>query len=347
MSRVADVRAAEPATQLLARHLLYDTDDARLVHAMGSSAMSPHRLHASGQAPLSARAHRVELGASSLFYFSYADGIEIEASEPVDYYTLHLTLSGNMRVSTATGESHDIGPGQACVLSPSAGARPMATRWHPGTEKVTVKVPRSVVQRALGVMCGRTVSVPIFEVTDTPTPSWVESVRLALRTIDKRANGAIPAAMGTQLENLIVSTLVLSHQHSLEDLLIEPGLGHSRAAALSAARILGRDPAAEVTVAGLAAEVGVAERTLRNSFQAQFGVGPAAYLRDLRLDRAHEQLAAADPTGDTTVADIAIRTGHGHPGRFAIAYRTRFGVSPSTTLGTRITDDTNPTNTSG
>jgi AraC-like DNA-binding protein len=51
----------------------------------------------------------------------------------------------------------------------------------------------------------------------------------------------------------------------------------------------------------------------------------------VRLDRAQAQLSRP-PSADTTVADIAHRWGFAHLGRFAAAYRARFGSTPSQTL---------------
>jgi transcriptional regulator GlxA family with amidase domain len=55
------------------------------------------------------------------------------------------------------------------------------------------------------------------------------------------------------------------------------------------------------------------------------------YLRELRLALAHDQLTSSDPR-TVSVAGIAYRTGFAHLGRFAAAYRNRYGVPPSRTL---------------
>jgi AraC-like DNA-binding protein len=56
-----------------------------------------------------------------------------------------------------------------------------------------------------------------------------------------------------------------------------------------------------------------------------------AYLRNLRITRAHEELMAADPF-TTTATAVARKWGFGHYGRFAADYRRRFGHKPSETL---------------
>jgi AraC-like DNA-binding protein len=43
-------------------------------------------------------------------------------------------------------------------------------------------------------------------------------------------------------------------------------------------------------------------------------------------------LRDADPGDGTTVTEVALRFGFAHTGRFAAAYRRRYGQAPSATL---------------
>jgi AraC-like DNA-binding protein len=97
------------------------------------------------------------------------------------------------------------------------------------------------------------------------------------------------------------------------------------------------DPARPFTVAELAGVAGVSVRTLQAAFQRHTGAAPMTYLRDLRLGRIHADLLAADASS-TTVAQIANRWGWTHLGRFAAAYRTRYGTTPSHTLRSQPPD---------
>ena len=81
-------------------------------------------------------------------------------------------------------------------------------------------------------------------------------------------------------------------------------------------------------------------RTLQNNFLRYHNVSPMHYLKNLRLDYARDLLNS----GTGQVSDIALQSGFSHLGRFAAAYRDRFGESPSTTLQNRQTRrDINPT----
>ncbi|MEV4641431.1 helix-turn-helix transcriptional regulator [Actinoplanes sp. NPDC049548] len=85
------------------------------------------------------------------------------------------------------------------------------------------------------------------------------------------------------------------------------------------------------TAADLALAAGVSVRTLQAGFRRYVGCSPMAYLRQVRLSRAHDDLCAADPSR-TTVGEIAYRWGFFHLGRFAAAYRSRYHSTPSETL---------------
>jgi AraC-like DNA-binding protein len=87
-----------------------------------------------------------------------------------------------------------------------------------------------------------------------------------------------------------------------------------------------------ISVTDIARAAGVTSRALQFAFRRYYGTTPGEYLRRVRLERAHLDLQAADPTAGTTVKAIAARWGFAQPDRFAALYRARFGNPPSQTL---------------
>lgn len=81
----------------------------------------------------------------------------------------------------------------------------------------------------------------------------------------------------------------------------------------------------------VAAAVGLTPRGLQQAFQRRMGMTPTAYLRRIRLDRVRAELEALSPA-EATVGGVAAAWGFTHLGRFAAAYRERFGESPRETL---------------
>jgi AraC-like DNA-binding protein len=86
-----------------------------------------------------------------------------------------------------------------------------------------------------------------------------------------------------------------------------------------------------ITIADLAQVAGLSVRSVQESFRRVFGVSPLTYLRQVRLDRVHDELLALDPRS-VSVGQVATRWGFAHLGRFSAAYAERFGEYPKQTL---------------
>jgi transcriptional regulator GlxA family with amidase domain len=87
----------------------------------------------------------------------------------------------------------------------------------------------------------------------------------------------------------------------------------------------------DISVNDIAEAVNVTPRSVQYAFRRYLGTTPLEYLRRIRLDQAHKDLIAADPTVDTVMA-IAGRWGFSHAGRFSRIYKQTFGTPPSRTL---------------
>jgi transcriptional regulator GlxA family with amidase domain len=94
---------------------------------------------------------------------------------------------------------------------------------------------------------------------------------------------------------------------------------------------------AHFTIAALAKHCGVGWRTLESAFSTFRGTTPVSFVRNLRLDRAHAELAAA--RCEAGVAAIASRYGFRSPTTFSLEYRKRFGIAPSKTRRIARTPD--------
>jgi transcriptional regulator GlxA family with amidase domain len=81
------------------------------------------------------------------------------------------------------------------------------------------------------------------------------------------------------------------------------------------------------TLADLCRIGSLSARGLQLQFQQHYGVSPMQYLRQVRLDHARDALRA----GGVSVSDAAYDAGFSNVGRFARAYRLRFGELPSAT----------------
>lgn len=101
----------------------------------------------------------------------------------------------------------------------------------------------------------------------------------------------------------------------------------------TATELMRCDLAVDWRIDDLARRCVVSRRTLEKHFRRFLGCAPLAFLRKERFERARRELLRARP-GDS-VAGIAAGCGLNHLGRFAVAYRERYGEAPSATLRLR------------
>lgn len=96
-------------------------------------------------------------------------------------------------------------------------------------------------------------------------------------------------------------------------------------------RVVEENPEQPLYIPEICKAIHVSDRTLRLVCQEHLGMGPKRYLLLRRMHLARRALRAAAPEA-TTVTDIATRFGFWQLGRFAVAYQSLFGESPSATL---------------
>jgi AraC-like DNA-binding protein len=88
----------------------------------------------------------------------------------------------------------------------------------------------------------------------------------------------------------------------------------------------------DITAADIARAAHVTVRAVQLAFRRHLDTTPMAYLRRVRLERAHEQLRGANPGDGTTVTAVAARWGYASLSQFTSRYRLTYGQPPSHTL---------------
>ena len=84
----------------------------------------------------------------------------------------------------------------------------------------------------------------------------------------------------------------------------------------------------------LAQKVGVSQRTLQRGFPSLFNTTVVGYIAQQRLDRAEMLLRE----GRYSVAEVALLVGYGNFGHFSVAFKNRFGITPSKCLAGKKAD---------
>lgn len=136
-----------------------------------------------------------------------------------------------------------------------------------------------------------------------------------------------------ETEALLLDAMITGPLRPVLEPFLPYGAGPSSATAVRHAVDLVRGRSREpLTLAEMAAAAGIGGRALQIAFRRHLGCSPLAYLRMVRLADAHRLLSGGLVA---TVTDAAMQVGFWHLGEFAVAYRQRYGESPSTTLRRR------------
>ncbi|MFC0534052.1 AraC family transcriptional regulator [Phytohabitans kaempferiae] len=212
--------------------------------------------------------------------------------------------------------------------------------WTGDCRVLAVKIDRAALEDRLARMLDAPVRTPIqlgreMDTTGGPGRSWARLAGLLAAEVGDDGGLAHHALLSDHLQETLLEGLLLATDHPYRERL--DGLGRPDPAPRAVRRVVDAvqaHPERPYTVARLAGIAEVSERSLQNGFQSHMGMSPTAYLRQVRLARVHDELRQATPL-DTTVADVAYRWGFVHLGRFANAYRQRYGESPSQSLRSR------------
>jgi AraC-like DNA-binding protein len=163
--------------------------------------------------------------------------------------------------------------------------------------------------------------------SDASVQLWHDTVTLVSRTL---RSGAVSPLLWSELTRL--TTVAFLEMYTPHGVQLPASLLHPRHARLRLAVEHIHDSAhLPITVTELARIADLSIRALQEAFQREFGTTPLGYLRQVRLDRVHAELANAEFDG-TSVAEVASRWGFAHLGRFSAAYFRRFGEYPKATL---------------
>ncbi|TWP53946.1 AraC family transcriptional regulator [Lentzea tibetensis] len=283
----------------------------------------PHRIEPTGpDTPLDMRLNAVRLGSLTAAYLVYGQEVDMCTADAVAYH-FDMPVEGNARSSFGR-VSVDAGAAETVAYLPG---EPASIRWSADCAQLCLMVERVALEQRLSAMLGRQVSRIGF--ATAPQPGVLDVLAPFLREVEgPELLRRHPLAAST-LEQLVLDGLLLTLRHDHHEELETPRR-IPQGPVRQAVELLEERPHEPWTTTALAAAVAVSARALQAGFQRHTGVSPTTYLRDVRLGRVHRDLTAAAP--GLTVTDAATSWGFVHLGRFAGAYRQRFGETPSETL---------------
>jgi AraC-like DNA-binding protein len=293
----------------------------------------PHRMTVLDRdEPFRAKVQYRSLAGIGLLCSAYGPAVRIGVSPPIDLVTVNFVFGGTVRIEDGghTTIADDDHAAAFCFHED------VEMWWTPGLRRLMLTIEKPRLERFLQNLLHEPLHEPLRFERSIDLSGGGQGVVAAVRTLHRAlarcGKAGPPPVLAAEIEHGILSALLLGQPHNYTDAIYS-------ARALPAPRVVRRvielvdsAPEAAFTVADLAEFAGVSERSLHAAFRRQLGTSPMAYVRRRRLEQAHDELLRLDPSQGVTVTDVALRYGFAHTGRFAAAYRARFGEPPSTTL---------------
>ncbi|MDJ0399103.1 AraC family transcriptional regulator [Rhodococcus rhodochrous] len=292
------------------------------VEEVVSNAYFEHELTPLDDVAPSLRLRTLPLGPIRLARIGWGAAVSIRSEHP-GAYAVNIPLSG--RIAAGNGVISEVG--QAAVFRPDIAAPEQ--KWTNDCEIVGIKFERDYLQREMSRILARPdLQLPDrVDLTTQAGQSWMTLLRSVVEQLKADESLWRNPLVAEQLSGALTTSFILAVMPEDAD-----PTGGARPRIIK--RVLDRlheDPASAWTTAEMAEVAGVSVRRLQEGFREYLGVCPRDYLLDLRLERIHEELAVGDAT-ELSVTDVALKWGITHTGRFAAAYKRKYGVAPSVTL---------------
>ncbi|MEM9607196.1 MAG: AraC family transcriptional regulator [Actinomycetota bacterium] len=305
----------------------------------GVELLGPHRLRitATNAESFHASLHAVRLRDIELAYLDYQVPIEIICRELTEHQLVLMPTNGSSTMAQADVVVSANTVVAACPR-PSAAAH---LTWSGEAPHLIVLIRREAIERWLSRTLGRSLDEPVvlepsMDLADPTAARWHGALQLLHSELTEPGTLTALGRGDNSLQDFFVSSLLLAQPSNYSSFLHDHPGSTSNQHVQRAMAFVERHLAEQIGVGEIAEAIGLSARSVQMLFRDSLGCTPTAYVRDLRLEKIHEELVARAGDRDTSVTDVAFEWGFTHPGRFAAAYKRRYGVSPSTTLrGTR------------
>jgi AraC-like DNA-binding protein len=280
----------------------------------------------------------LKVGRLTCGYMQFQHAVRIQTAEAENYH-IDIPTRGRARMRASHGSPVHGTQQTAGVFMPG---RPVELDLGEGFAQLSLMVPRDQLQLELENLLGRALGRPVEfgAELDLTTPGG-RMIMQALQMVDEASgqeDGPLTHPLAVQrLEQVLIHSLLFAQPHNHSAAMTRPSPAPGVRPVSQAVELLRDSPAHPWTVAELAAGVSLSVRSLQEGFRRSLDTTPMAYLRHLRLEKVHQELATAAP-GTVSVTEVAARWGFVHLGRFAAAYRSEFAERPSDTMRSALLD---------
>jgi AraC-like DNA-binding protein len=273
------------------------------------------------------------LGPLTVGEIAFGTDVRLDCGELHDSYHVNIPMSGHIE-SENRGVRAIADPEYAAVYQPDVPT--VLPHWPEQTRVLYVKFDRFVVDDALRDAVGDTTTKQIdfghtMQIHSGGGRAWVQMVMMLNDQISRPDSILREPIVGLPFIDSLVRGLLVVADHPYHSAVVRP-VGPARSRLVdTAVEIIEADADLPLTVSSIAARSHGSVRSLQQGFRRELEMAPMAYVREVRLRRAHRALVESDPSV-TTVASIAHRWGFTNLGRFAETHAARYGEPPGVTL---------------
>ncbi|WP_428424371.1 AraC family transcriptional regulator [Methylibium sp.] len=323
-------------TSCLSAHPLFRCkDDVEETSSQVGQIFRPHQLGVVGtRQRLSADMNHTLIGGISLSRLRYRADVVIESDPLTTFLLVMMPLRGSAEIRH--GQQCIVStPGLASVVGPTA---PLSMRWEAECHQLIVRIDRKAIETACASHLGHELSRPLefelgMDLSESRTTS-LQSVISFLASADPFVQSAseFPLVVA-QTEQLLFAALLSGQQHNYREELLCPARSIAPYYVRRCEEYIVAHADEPITMQDLARYAGISSRSLQAGFRHYRNTTPMAFLKNVRLQRVHEELLSAKLQNRMeTVTRVALEWGFSHLGHFTKAYADKFKELPSQTL---------------
>ncbi|MCO1596944.1 helix-turn-helix transcriptional regulator [Micromonospora sp. RHAY321] len=233
----------------------------------------------------------------------------------------------------ADGSVHRFGPGD--VFLTTRPNRPFEVSWQPGGVELCVLDLAVLAQVATAAPARRPGQIRFTDLgpaTAALARQWRNTTRYVSDVVlTNPISSAQPLVIGNAARMLAAAALTVFPNTAVTEPTVQDRRDAGTATLRRAITFMDEHADQDISATDIANAAAVSLRAVQLAFRRHLGTTPMAYLRRIRLDRAHHDLVRADPRRDT-VSAIASRWGFANHSRFTARYHASYGVPPRETL---------------
>jgi AraC-like DNA-binding protein len=240
----------------------------------------------------------------------------------------YFTISGNGRFSAGALA------GEISVRAPS----PVIPAFTPvdfefeDYNQLVLRIEYQALRRYLGVLLGEDLGNKELVFHHNPSNPALNSLRRSvfLFVSDYNARGKnLSDLVTTETERMLTMKFLMSNWHNYTMSLLRQPPRSAPSAVRKVEEYIEANWDKPIDIEAMALVANVSARSLFREFKKERGCSPAAFAKQIRLNRAREMLERAD---EPSIIQIAYKCGFQNSSHFAKDFKLAFGELPSETL---------------